>query len=207
MTRWADIARATGGANYAEKYAARFRALARDGADVHGEAAFLSRLVSPPATVLDAGCGTGRISIRLAELGYDVIGVDVDATMLEQARQEAPQLDWRLADLSLLDLEQQADLVLLAGNTIPLLEPATLGVTARRLASHMAPGGLLVCGFGLDEQHLPPGCPVTALAEVEAAFTEAGLERVGRYSTWAGDQTEDGYAVLVQRLREPTATL
>ena len=80
MTRWTDIARATGGERYAERYAARFRELADGGSDVHGEAGFVSRLLPAPASVLDAGCGTGRVSIRLAELGYDVTGADVDAT-------------------------------------------------------------------------------------------------------------------------------
>ncbi|HRI95650.1 MAG TPA: class I SAM-dependent methyltransferase [Nocardioides sp.] len=91
MTRWQEIARATVGADYAAKYAQRFRALAARGDDVHGEASFVCGLVEPPARVLDAGCGTGRVAIRLAELGYGVVGVDLDASMLIQARAEAQQ--------------------------------------------------------------------------------------------------------------------
>ena len=63
--------------------AERFRHLAESGADVHGEASFVSALVPPPARVLDAGCGTGRVAVRLAELGYEVVGCDVDAAMVE----------------------------------------------------------------------------------------------------------------------------
>ena len=103
MTRWQQIARETVGADYAEQYAERFRAMAARGEDVHGEATFVAGLVDPPARVLDAGCGTGRVAIRLAELGYDVVGVDVDASMLLQAREEAPELDWRVGDLADLD--------------------------------------------------------------------------------------------------------
>src|SRR4051812_37634035 len=126
MTRWQEIARQSAGPDYARRYAERFRALAARGEDVHGEAAFVSGLVDPPATVLDAGCGTGRVTIRLAELGYAVVGVDVDVGMLREARVEAPELDWRVGDLAVLDTGELFDVVLVAGNTIPLLEPGTL---------------------------------------------------------------------------------
>ncbi|SDJ92139.1 class I SAM-dependent methyltransferase [Natronorubrum texcoconense] len=40
----------------------------------------------PPQQILDVGCGTGVISLLLAELGHDVTGVDFAPEMLEQAR-------------------------------------------------------------------------------------------------------------------------
>jgi SAM-dependent methyltransferase len=201
MTRWEQIARSTAGNDYAKKYAERFRTMAESGQDVHGEAAFVTGLVEPPARVLDAGCGTGRIAIRLSELGYDVVGVDLDPTMLAEAQAAAPTLDWRLADLAQLDLGESFDLVILAGNTIPLLEPGTLEATCHRLAAHVAPTGLLVCGFGLDHAHLPSGCPVTALADVNRAMAAASLHDVELWSSWDRDAFDDsGYVVTVHRL-------
>lgn len=50
------------------------------------------RLVDQDAfagSVLDAGCGTGEHALYLAERGYEVLGVDVAATAIEQARQKA----------------------------------------------------------------------------------------------------------------------
>jgi len=67
-----------------------------------------------PASVLDAGCGTGRVAIELARRGVDVIGVDLDAGMLEQARQKAPDLDWIDGDLATVDLARHFDVVVLA---------------------------------------------------------------------------------------------
>jgi 2-polyprenyl-3-methyl-5-hydroxy-6-metoxy-1,4-benzoquinol methylase len=84
-------------------YAARFAALEREGHDLHGEARRVDTLLREelgrPGDVLDAGCGTGRVAIQLARLGHRVIGVDLDASMLDEARAAAPGLDWRLVDL------------------------------------------------------------------------------------------------------------
>ena len=45
----------------------------------------------PPQQVLDVGCGTGVISLLLAELGHDVTGVDFAPEMLERARMKVEQ--------------------------------------------------------------------------------------------------------------------
>ncbi len=199
MTRWQELARGGAGADYAQTYAERFRAMAAQGQDIHGEAALVTALLDPPGRVLDAGCGTGRIATRLAELGYVVVGVDADDTMLEVASAEAPALDWRLGDLASFDLDEEFDLVLLAGNIWPLLEPDTLTAVAERLAAHVGPGGLVVSGFGLDAAHLPAGCPVTDLAEVEEALVAVGLSPVHRFSGWdrAPYLPDEGYVVTV----------
>lgn len=199
MTRWQKLVMKNFGPDYARQYAERFREMAARGEDVHGEARFVADLVDPPARVLDAGCGTGRIAIRLAELGYSVVGVDLDPTMLREACDAAPKLDWRIGDLSALDTGETFDLVLVAGNTIPLLEAGTLPATAHRLAAQLNDGGLLVCGFGLDAAHLPAGCPVTPLSDVENAFAAAGLRPLERFATWDRDPYDaaGGYVVTV----------
>jgi SAM-dependent methyltransferase len=197
-TRWAKLSAGSTGADYA----ARFRALAASGQDVHGEARFCAGLLPPPATVLDAGCGTGRVAIKLAELGYRCTGIDLDASMLAEARRTAPELDWLLGDLVELAHDRQFDLVVAAGNVIPLLAPGTLADAVANLAAALAPDGLLVAGFGLEAGQLPRGCPVTGLAEYDAATEAAGLTKLRRHPGWqpqGGPVT--GYAVSVHRRR------
>ncbi|MEJ7743139.1 MAG: class I SAM-dependent methyltransferase, partial [Nocardioidaceae bacterium] len=189
MTRWHE---ATGGADGAD-YASRFAELAASGADVHGEADFCAALVPLGASVLDAGCGTGRVTIELVRRGYRCVGVDVDASMLRQARLAAPDGAWMEADLATLDLPDQFDLVVAAGNVIPLLAAGTEAETIRRLADHLLrPGGLLVTGFGLDAEHLPlPDAPF-GVSAYDAWCASAGLQLVDRFATWQRDRFDDG---------------
>lgn len=200
MSRWQEL---TGGTSGAE-YAARFEALARGGGDVHGEAAFCAALVPPGARVLDAGCGTGRVMMRLAELGYDCVGVDLDASMLAVARERAPRLPWFQADLAAFDpatlgVTADFDLVVAAGNVLPLVTPGTEATVVERLTAALAPGGLLVAGFGLDAAHLPVP-PSLTLAEYGAHCATAGLAPVARFATWdAAPYDGGGYAVSVHR--------
>jgi SAM-dependent methyltransferase len=46
----------------------------------------LPLLPGVPATVLDVGCGTGSLSVLLAEAGHHVVGSDTSAAMLAAAR-------------------------------------------------------------------------------------------------------------------------
>ncbi|MEU6844903.1 class I SAM-dependent methyltransferase [Streptomyces sp. NPDC046716] len=202
MSRWQDL---TGGTSGSE-YAARFEALARSGQDMHGEASFCAALVPAGARVLDAGCGTGRVMIRLAELGYDCVGIDLDASMLDVARAQAPQLPWFRTDLAafdpaLLGVDADFDLVVAAGNVMPLLTPGTESTVVGRLAAALRPGGLLVAGFGLDAAHLPVP-PALTLTEYDACCAAAGLDLVDRFATWdAAPYDGGGYAVSVHRSR------
>ncbi|MER8265569.1 class I SAM-dependent methyltransferase [Streptomyces griseus] len=196
--RWAEL---TGG-QAGEEYARRFARLAASGHDVHGEASFCAALLTPASRVLDAGCGTGRIAIRLAELGHHCTGVDVDTSMLAVARREAPAEDWLLGDLARLDdlgLEPGFDLVLAAGNVIPLLAPGTGATVVGQLAAALRPGGLLVTGMGLDAAHLPLDEAPLTIAEFDQWCAGAGLTPRERWATWSGDSYHDGggYAVSV----------
>jgi SAM-dependent methyltransferase len=49
--------------------------------------------VAPGARVLDAPCGFGRHSIPLADAGYDMVGVDLSADQLSEARARAGSRD------------------------------------------------------------------------------------------------------------------
>jgi SAM-dependent methyltransferase len=161
--------------------------------DPHGEVAFVQRY--SPGTVLDAGCGTGRVAIELAHRGVEVLGIDINQSMLATARRLAPHLDWVLGDLADpgLDLARGFDVVVLAGN-VPLFTP--LGTTAALVAGcarHVAQHGVLVAGFQLGRGY--------DLATWDQETRDVGLVLTERYATWDLDSFTDdaGYAVSVHR--------
>jgi SAM-dependent methyltransferase len=172
-----------------DEYQARFDRLAASGADVHGEATFVRAY--EPASVLDAGCGTGRVAIELARHGIDVVGVDVDASMLATARRVAPALTWVESDLVTLDLGRTFDLVVLAGNVPLFTPPGTHAALVAGAARHVEPGGRLVAGFSTDRGY--------GVADWDAHTAAAGLALVERFATWDRAPWVDGgpYAVSV----------
>ncbi|MGX7826409.1 class I SAM-dependent DNA methyltransferase [Actinokineospora sp. 24-640] len=175
-----------------EDYQGRFDRLADSGVDVHGEAGFVRD--HRPATVLDAGCGTGRVGIELARHGIEVVGVDVDPSMLATARRRAPHITWHESDLADLDLGRVFDVVVMAGNVPLFTGPGTQPALVAGVARHVAPGGVLIAGFSLDRGY--------TTAEYDEHCAAAGLALAERYSTWSGVAFADGdYAVSVHRAR------
>jgi len=176
-----------------DDYQARFDALAAGGMDVHGEVAFVLGLEPLPTSVLDAGCGTGRVAIELARRGVDVVGVDVDASMLATARRAAPEVDWHEHDLATLDLGRTFEAVVMAGNVPLFTPPGTQAELVAGCARHVAPGGVLVTGFQLGR-----GYPLSAY---ETHCAAAGLTLAARFATWDREPFVPGgdYAVSVHR--------
>ncbi len=175
-----------------DSYDAAYERRAAAGEDVHGEADFVERFA--PASVLDAGCGTGRVGRELARRGVDVVGVDIDPEMLATARRKAPGIDWRLADLATVRLTRTFDAVVMAGNVMIFLAPGTESAVVANMARHLRPGGLLIAGFQLMAGRLTVG-------HYDEIAGLAGLVLAERWSTWDGDawDTSRDYAVSVHR--------
>jgi SAM-dependent methyltransferase len=174
-------------------YDATYERRAAAGESVHGEADFVERF--RPASVLDAGCGTGRAGRELARRGMEVVGVDIDSEMLATAREKAPDVRWELGDLATIDLGRTFDLAIMAGNVMIFLAPGTEGEVVANLARQLAPGGRVVAGFQVQAGRLS----AERYDELAAA---AGLTLEERWATWdcAPWVAGGGYAVSVHRL-------
>jgi SAM-dependent methyltransferase len=173
-------------------YDERWQRIAASGANPHGEADFVFSY--GPRSVLDGGCGTGRVAIELARRGLDVVGVDLDSDMIGVARAKAPELTWVHADLSELDLPTRFEAIVLAGNVIPYVASDRRHATVVACARHLAPGGRLIAGFQLQA-----GWP--SLADYDRWCGSAGLALADRYATWDRHPFTDAgaYAVSVHQ--------
>jgi 2-polyprenyl-3-methyl-5-hydroxy-6-metoxy-1,4-benzoquinol methylase len=162
------------------------------GENVHGEADFI--MSWEPGSVLDAGCGTGRVGRELARRGVRVAGVDIDPEMLETARRKAPDVLWIRHDVTLVQLAERFDAVLMAGNVINFVAPDRRQLAVANMASHVRPSGLFIDGHSVKATEAQP-------ADYGEWAAASGLELAGRWSTWQHDpfDASSGFAVSVFR--------
>jgi len=111
----------------------------------------LRRWLTPvPGTVLEIGCGVGRWTRRLARSGSDVVGLDLSAVMVAEARVRArregvaARCQFLVADTATFWLGSQFDRIL--GITVlqHVLDPIRFQASLERLAAHLAHDGLIV---------------------------------------------------------------
>ena len=71
------------------------------------------RLLPPPGKqTVDLGCGEGRLTRHLKELGHSVVGIDASPSLVAAAREADPSMNILLADATSVPLEDRcADLV------------------------------------------------------------------------------------------------
>ena len=120
-------------------------------------------------------------------------GVDIDDEMIRGARAKAPELAWHQLDLTVFDLGETFDAVVMAGNVLLFTGPGTEGAVVGRCAAHLSPGGALVAGFQLRGGGY-------GLDRYDADCEAAGLALAERYSTWVrGPWVGGDYAVSVHR--------
>jgi glycine/sarcosine N-methyltransferase len=99
--------------------------------------------------VLDAACGTGMHAVALVQRGYEAVGADLSAGMIERARANARGVEVRFEVAGFGELVARVgtgfDAVLCLGNSLPhLLKPADLATALADFAACLRPGGLLL---------------------------------------------------------------
>jgi SAM-dependent methyltransferase len=106
------------------------------------------------ASIIEFGCGAGRISTPLARLGHRVVGVDESPEMLALCR----EIETVRSSIEELDLDERFDVVLLASHLVNAPEPQRTAFlkAARR---HLSPNGVVVV------QRHQPGWVRTATSE------------------------------------------
>jgi ubiquinone/menaquinone biosynthesis C-methylase UbiE len=111
-----------------------------------GDAYYIALAGDQPKTILDMGCGTGRLAVALAERGHRVTGADPAPGMLKVARSRpgTERVRWVESNAADLALETRFDLIIMTGHVFQVfLEDDEVRATLRTLRRHLAPGGRL----------------------------------------------------------------
>lgn len=156
----------------------------------------LGLLPPAPARVADLGCGTGTLSVLLADEGYAIDGVDFSPEMVALARaktQDRPAVTMTEADAGDPPLERAAYDVVLCRHVLWALpeQPAVLA----RWVDLLAPGGRLV----LVEGSWSTGAGLSAedtVALVEGIGRRADLARLPQAAYWGRAVEDDRYVVV-----------
>jgi SAM-dependent methyltransferase len=157
----------------------------------------------PPgrASILDAGCGTGSLSLVLAELGHRVTGIDWSPAMIGRAEAKAAaaglQVDFKIGDAADPPLSPRQFAAILCRHVLwALPEPASV---LRRWADLLAPVGRLV----LIEGYWHTGGGLHAAEVIEALpplLTNVQVHELSdRPLLWGGAVTDERYAVIARR--------
>ncbi len=99
--------------------------------------------------LLDVGCGTGSYAIALAEMGYEVVGIDLDPEMISLAKEkENKDLDVEFEEMGMLDLEDdfssaRFDGIYIIGNVLVHLSKEEIGEFLESTAELLKENGRL----------------------------------------------------------------
>lgn len=178
-SKWSQIIAADPA--HSQRYIQRFKMMEANGADLYGEARTVDAMLARNSRILDAGCGPGRLGSYLHERGHEVVGIDVDPALIAAAEADHPGPTWLVGDLAEMDLPTRGikadfDVIISAGNVMGFLAPSTRVDVLRRFATHLAPDGRAIIGFGAGRGY--------EFGQFLADAQEGGLELQIPLSTW-----------------------
>ncbi len=99
-----------------------------------------------PCSVLDMGCGTGRLACDFAARGHRVTGADPARAMIDiaRARPGGDAVTWILSDAESPALDARFDLIVMIGHVFQVfLDNEDVRAALAGLRRHLAPGGRL----------------------------------------------------------------
>jgi SAM-dependent methyltransferase len=106
-------------------------------------------------SILELGCGTGRVALQLIQEGVPLVGLDLSPAMLTIARQKSQgvaNVRWVESDMQTFDLGVSFDLILIPGHSFQfMLTPSGQIASLTCIRRHLTPGGKLVIHVNHDD--------------------------------------------------------
>lgn len=157
----------------------------------------LEHLPPAPARVADLGCGSGSLSVLLAEKGYDVSGLDLSGQMLELARAKAERagvaVSFEQGDAAEPELEPGAFDVVMCRHVLWAMPDPSAAL--ERWVGLLRPGGRLLLVEG--RWHTGAGLPARRTEElVRVHRAEVSLRQLPEPVYWGGPIEDERYLVL-----------
>ncbi|HUF37348.1 MAG TPA: class I SAM-dependent methyltransferase [Anaerolineales bacterium] len=138
--------------------------------------------------VLELGCGTGRVLLRLVKDGLQVHGIDNDPDMLTFLnRMIPPTMGWQIevneADMRSFELGRQFPLIILPCNTLSTFAGGDRKRIYTQALRHLEPGGKFA--FSIPNPLILKDLPDEGAVELEDEFSHPATGNpVAVYSSW-----------------------
>lgn len=166
---------------------------------------FAKEFLGEGGNILEVGCGTGRIALRLAGHGYVVTGLDISQAMLDRARaknSDPANPKWVRADMRHFDFDQRYDLVIIPGHSFQFMTTAEAQVDCLTcIKGHLNPRGMLVIHVNHDDLNwlasLPsvPTPPSEVTSEVPFPKGDHVLRKLQAWSYRNTTQTATSFVI------------
>ena len=137
----------------------------------YGEAVLDLITLPKGSFAVDLGCGNGALTVKLAEHGYDVLGIDDSAEMLELAARLYPAIPFRKENALTFHLDQPADIIF-SNAVFHWINKEDQQTMLNNIAENIRTGGELVTEFG------GYGCAAAVHTTLARKFAERGLNYV-----------------------------
>ena len=107
-------------------------------------------------SVLDIGCGTGKIDKLLKGKGYDVLGIDNSKEMIEYAQRNYPEITFKQMDAETFKLDKKFDAIIALDSVLTFLtKEGAFEEAIKNFVSHMEQGSILFFNTGFTEKLIP----------------------------------------------------
>ncbi len=104
--------------------------------------------------LLDMGCGTGNLTVRLARRGFDVIGQDASPEMLSYAAEKSGEVQWICQKMEETELGEEIDVIVSTLDSINHLpDKQTVERCFKRAAENLKTGGAFVFDVNTVYKH------------------------------------------------------
>jgi SAM-dependent methyltransferase len=137
-----------------------------------GEPELIDRALAPGADILELGCGAGRVTHRLLDLGRQVVAVDQSPEMLAHVR----GAETVRADIETLRLPRRFGGVVLASHLVNSADRAQRRAFLATCAEHLAPQGSVLIQRLDPARPWTPGRSGSSIGPVELALHVLGRE-------------------------------
>lgn len=158
---------------------------------VYQYGAELIELLNPKSheDILDIGCGTGQLTYEISQHANRVVGMDQSQAMIDRARLDYSDIDFRTADVTKFSFNEEYDAIFSNATLHWVLEP---DLAIKRMKDHLKTKGRMILEFGAQ------GNVETILTQLRKTLMQNGYQAQAQIQSWYFPSQEEYKSKLLK---------